>query len=130
MMKLIPFGYAAPGAEKRLEELMAADERALIVDIRYEARSRMPQWNKAALQKRWGDRYWPLSALGNVNYNNGKPIKLSMPEVGIPLLVEGLRKGCTLVVLCVCPSYSYCHRKVVCELVKAELPEVEIVNGR
>lgn len=130
MMKLIPFGYGAPKAQERLEKIMAEDERALIVDIRYEARSRMPQWNKGALQKRWGERYWPLSALGNVNYNNGHSIKLSMPEIGIPLLVEALSKGCTLVLLCVCPSYDYCHRKKVVELVKAELPEVEVIDAR
>lgn len=125
--KLISFGYALRGAEAQLEAFMAEDERALIVDIRYEARSRIPAWNSDALKRKWGDRYWPLSALGNVNYNNSQPIRLSMPDIGIPLLVEGLQKQRNLVLLCACIHYEQCHRRVVVELVKETLPGVEVI---
>ena len=77
--KLIPFGYATKDADQRLAELMR-DERTVLVDIRYKAVSRYrPQWNGKALREAWSGRYFPLSALGNVNYNNGGPIKIFMP---------------------------------------------------
>ncbi len=127
--RLIPFGYATPDAQARLEALMQ-DEKAVLVDIRYNPVSRWrPMWNKKALSERWGGRYSHVKLLGNVNYNNGGPIQIANAERGIPLVVQGLQRGLTIILLCVCKEYSTCHRRVVCDMVKEKLPGVEIVGG-
>jgi len=125
---LYPFGYAAPGASQYLATLMARP-RTLLVDIRYEAWSRRKEWNPSSLRHRYGKRYRPLRGLGNKNYNNDGPVELFMPEVGIPLLVEGLQKGYNLVLMCACKDYQHCHRKKVLELVLRALPDAPVDMG-
>jgi len=115
-------GYLAPMAERRIALLMR-DARTLIVDIRLETRSRRPEWRGSALKAKWGERYWPLSALGNENYKTAGPIKLAMPEIGIPIVVEGLQKGCNIILLCACQDESQCHRTLVAKLVQDALAE-------
>lgn len=125
--KLIPFGYLAKDADQQLEAMMR-DPRAVLVDIRYNAVSRRKEWNPHGLIRLYGSRYRPLSMLGNKNYNNDGPIEIADPKLGIPLLVEGLTKGYDLILMCACKDYATCHRKAVVDLVKAQLPQVEIVG--
>jgi hypothetical protein len=124
--KLYPLGYTAQDAGKRFVNLME-DERTVLVDIRFNPVSRhYPPWGGKALKEIWSGRYYPLSCLGNENYKGG-PIKIADPDLGIPVLMRGLQQGYNLILLCACKSYDTCHRKVVCEMVKAVLPNVEIV---
>lgn len=125
--RIIPFGYSTPNAQPTLDRLME-DKRAILVDIRYTPYSKKrPEWRQEALEARYGTRYRHVPSLGNVNHANGGEIRLANATQGIPFLVDGLRKGYTLIVMCTCANYSTCHRKTVCELVKAALPEVEVV---
>lgn len=131
--KIIPFGYAVPNAQQTLDALME-EKRAILVDIRHAPHSqRRPEWNADALMERYGGLRYRLCGkyLGNINYNQtGKPIQLANPQhrCGIPFLLDGLRKGYTLILLCACASLEQCHRKVVCDLVREAMPEVEIVR--
>jgi hypothetical protein len=125
--RLTPFGYATAEAEQRLETLMQ-DEKAVLVDIRYNPVSRWrPLWNRKALKEKWEERYFFYPSLGNVNYKNGGDIQLNDAGKGIPLLVEGLQKGRNLIILCACKQFESCHRHTVVELVRQVLPEVEVV---
>jgi hypothetical protein len=105
-----------------------AQPHTVLVDIRYMARSWRKEWNQVNLRHLFGSRYRPLPCLGNVNYNNDQPIKLSMPDIGIPLL-EGLQKGYNLILMCTCKDFEHCHRKMVVDLVKQVLPQVEVDEG-
>ncbi len=129
MSKVIPFGYSVPGAQQQLDDLMQ-DESAILVDIRYSTASkRKPEWSLKRLQERYPDRYIWIQSLGNVNfYNHGAPIKLANPIVGIHRLLSGLRQGYTLILLCTCPEYSQCHRKVVVDALLEKLPGVEVIQ--
>jgi hypothetical protein len=102
-----------------------AQSNTALVDIRYNARGRRPEWNSERLRERYGVRYKPLSCLGNKNYKGG-PIQIANPERGIPLLVDALQRGWTLILLCACAEYEQCHRKVVTEMVKAACLGVEV----
>ena len=133
-MKVIPFGYAHPGSEALLHSLMMQDEKTLLVDIR-----RMPycNWNKGknawqqkALQEKYEARYhFAGFYLGNLNYKTGGPIKIAHPDAGIRGLKMYLEDGYTLILLCGCQDYATCHRRVVCELLQAELPTLDIVQS-
>jgi hypothetical protein len=124
-------GYAQPDSEATLQTLMARNLRMLLVDIRYSPRSRWsPQWSKKALQATWGDRYWHVQALGNVNYRLADaPIQLLDAETGICWAVEHLRSGYSLILLCACREYDRCHRKLVEEQVMQVLETVTSTDG-
>lgn len=124
--KLIPFGYATKGTEERLAELMQ-DEDMMLMDIRLKPVSRWrPVWNRDALSAAWKRRYfWVGFKLGNKNYNNDLPIELVDPS-GVSSITELLRQDQSVVLLCACKDYERCHRKVVAELVRQQLPGVEI----
>ncbi len=64
---------------------------------------------------------------GNVNYKGG-PIRLANPAVGIAGLVRYLREDHDLILLCKCEDYETCHRKLIVDLLVAQLPEVEVVQ--
>lgn len=131
--KIIPFGYSTPGARERLDALMQ-DEKAYLVDIRFSTASKKkPEWSEAILSDRYA-RYMWIKALGNERRfekrptNAPIPIKIFHPEIGIPRLINGLKQGYNLILLCTCPNYETCHSKVVVDMVRKQLPEVEIVQ--
>lgn len=123
---LYPFGYGAKGSKERLEQLMA-DETIRLIDIRFNPRSSMSWWNDFALQRTWQDRYTKLGAfLGNINYKGG-PIKLVNPQVGVTQLLSILKKN-NVILLCACAQYTTCHRRIVCELLKEQMPDMEVIQ--
>lgn len=131
--KVVPFGYTGNNGLSRLDALMADDNR-LIVDIRYSPHSRWhKQWEGRELEQRYFEsfplaRYVWLQALGNVNYRNGEPIHIADAQGGI----EALKNLLTLaerdiILLCACSEYETCHRRVVVELLKQVMPEIEVL---
>ncbi len=138
--ELIPFGYSTPHAEQHLALLMRA-KNVLLIDCRYSPRSRFkPEWNRRALLEKYGDRYrFAGDLLGNIHYNNDLPMQLANKDVGIQKLVDYLLEGYTLIILCTCKEYALCHRKMICDFVQEQLPDIQImfptprwglVNGR
>lgn len=131
--KLIPFGYSVKGSEALLHSLMS-DAHTLLIDTRYTPycgwNNGKNMWQQAALQEQYGKRYhYAGKFLGNVNHNKkNADIKLAHPSVGIRGLLMYLHEGYNLILLCACREYSTCHRHVLVELVKGQLPEVEIVQ--
>jgi hypothetical protein len=123
--KVIPFGYAGRGMGA-LEHLMGNNPFVHLVDIRMSPRSHyMPAFHKACLQARFLGRYVHMPELGNVNYNTGLPIKIADPEKGIARLINGLKQGYTLILLCACKGDG-CHRWTVVDLLKQAMPDVKI----
>ena len=122
--KIIPFGYAN-GGMPLLEHLMS-ERSAYLVDIRLSPRSQWHVWNKEALQARFPKRYTHIPELGNVNYNNDQPIQIANAEQGITRLINGIKQGYTIVLLCGCKQYALCHRRTVVNLLLTALPEVEV----
>jgi hypothetical protein len=126
-VKVIPFGYGATGSMACLASLMQKPS-TLLIDTRYSPNARRPEWRKGALERKYGQRYrWAGAYLGNVNYNNGGPIQIANPVRGIHQLCGYLKEGYDLVLLCWCPEYQQCHRRVVVEMLTTQMPEVEAV---
>lgn len=126
-VKVIPFGYGATGSMAYLASLMQTPS-TLLIDTRYSPNARRPEWRKGALERKYGERYrWTGAHLGNVNYNNDGPIALANPVRGVHQLCRYLQEGYDLVLLCWCPEYEQCHRRVIVEMLVAHMPEVEII---
>lgn len=112
---LYTFGYSG----RRPEELLALAEQldAIITDIRFSPRSRVPQWSGGRLVRFLGDRYCHLPALGNRNYKGG-PMELVDPETGIAQVADLLAHQ-PVVLLCVCADVERCHRRLAAEAITA-----------
>jgi uncharacterized protein (DUF488 family) len=112
---LYTFGYSG----KQPDELLALAEQldAIVVDIRFSPRSRVPQWSGGRLARLLGDRYCHLPALGNRNYKGG-PIELVDLETGIAQVADLLAHQ-PVILLCVCGDVQHCHRRLAAEAIAA-----------
>jgi hypothetical protein len=107
LQTLYTFGYGDTGSETlhRLRD----DLDALVVDIRFNPRSRLAHWNAGPLQRLFGDHYEHLPALGNLNYRAGGPVEFMDLTMGIHRLLELLLVK-PVILLCACSDYQVCHR--------------------
>lgn len=118
MPLLRTFGYQGlqPGQIARLAE----DMDALVVDTRFRAFSRAPQWSRSAFQALLGARYRHMPAFGNANFQTPgmENVRLANPEAGAQLLLEqaqaeGWADDKVVLLMCTCAEAERCHRSVV-----------------
>jgi uncharacterized protein (DUF488 family) len=129
MSNLVTIGYTEENAQERIDAFLAQEEAALI-DIRLSPRSRWRSaFNKAALEARYPMQYIHVQALGNVNYQNrALGIDLLDAKSGIQALLYLIEDEHAIMLLCACKDYEACHRKIVYELVMAEMSKAEQAN--
>ena len=72
---IFTFGYLGRSPDDLAAIL--AERGAMLVDIRFQPRSRVPAWNGGRLAARFGDAYLHLPQLGNRNYRTGGPVELA-----------------------------------------------------
>ena len=96
------------------------EQDAVLCDIRFMPRSRVPGWNRAQLERLMGARYRHLKALGNQNYKGG--------EIALVDITEGLRQIEALldqfdnvVLMCACRDAQRCHRRLVADEASRQL---------
>ncbi|HZO72821.1 MAG TPA: ASCH domain-containing protein [Ktedonobacteraceae bacterium] len=124
--KVYPVGYGRHGALEYVDRLMMQPQM-LLIDTRFRPKSWCIDWREGTLQKKYGKRYRRAGAyLGNVNFQGG-PITLSNPTEGIRGLCMYLDEGYDLILLCQCPTYHTCHRKVVVDLLLQQV-SVEVIQ--
>jgi hypothetical protein len=126
------YGAQSPDWSWELPAVMRFNSQAVIVDTRQSPRCDWSAtWQRPTLEQTWGKRYiWKGDLLGNLNYRNpGLPIQLANEVAGVSWVIQCLQQGWTLILLCGCPTYDRCHRKVIYDRVKArvgdQLPEYE-----
>lgn len=107
-------GYTGHKPDALARRAQALD--AVVVDIRFAPRSRVPHWNKAPLERLLGDRYRWVHAFGNANYKGG-PISLVDPDRGADI-VSRMADRQNVILLCACAETQYCHREEVGELMR------------
>lgn len=121
---IIPVGYGARLHRRLITRALACLPTALLVDIRWSSRSRLPGWSGAALRRRYGACYRDLGRLlGNRAYREPGQIRLPTLPEGVQALLQLLEQGQSpLLLLCGCAVYERCHRRVICEAVQAADP--------
>ena len=104
-------GYLAGWTPEALAAAVTEQE-AVLCDIRFMPRSRVPGWNRVQLERLMGARYRHLKAFGNRNYKGG--------EIALVDITEGLRQVEALldqfdnvVLMCACRDARQCHRRLV-----------------
>ncbi len=124
--KVYPVGYSMPGSLQYIEQLMIQPQM-LLIDTRFSPKSWSVDWRKESLREKYGNRYRLAGAyLGNLNFQGG-PIELADPEEGIRGLRRYLEEGYDLILLCQCPQYHTCHRKVIVDLLLQQI-SVEVIH--
>ena len=131
-MELLTIGYMEDNAMELIAAFMS-DENAVLLDIRETPRSRWkPAFNRNQLIEQFGGfRYgwWP--EFGNINHrpeDRHKGIVLADPQTGLERIRKVLESGRKVMLLCACKDYERCHRKVVYELIMAEMAKGEKSN--
>jgi len=110
MNDVFAFGYAGRKLPTLVQNIKDAD--AVLVDIRYSPRSRVPTWTRRNLEEAFGDRYvWAGDTLGNVLYRT-TAIQIVDAVTGMELLLSIAEKN-PVALMCVCERESECHRRVI-----------------
>lgn len=113
----MPQIYTAGYSGHTPQQLLAAANalNAIVVDVRFSPFSRVPGWSDKELKFLLGERYHHIVALGNVNHSNEQQMQLLNEQLGLDC-IEGMAKCISLILLCGCPCYDSCHRKLIHEL--------------
>jgi hypothetical protein len=123
---LYTFGYGMLGAGPIIEQLVELGVK--IYDIRFSPRSRVHKWRKPFLREWLGDYYVHLPALGNIHYNDpSQGIELADPATGVPLVVQPLRQGQHVALMCVCKEHDGCHRSDAADEILKQIPDAILV---
>ena len=92
----------------------------ILVDIRLKPYSRTPEWNQKRLEAALGANYlWLGESLGNRNYKGG-PIDIIDLDRGLTAIRTLIDTNETVVVMCMCPQVTECHRNVVLDRLRAD----------
>lgn len=128
MSELLTIGYAEPGAQERIDAFLRENHTGALIDIRLSPRSRWhPAFTRSVLASKYPEQYIWMPEFGNLNYkpeDREKGIEIAAPETGLARILYLLNDPLCehpLMLMCACKDYEQCHRKVVYELVMAEL---------
>ena len=111
---LYTIGYGGMSAGRLAKIVHALN--AMLVDIRFRAASRKPEWNKGALLNLLGDRYVHVPSWGNELYRSGG-MKIANYQAG-KKMIESI--AMPVVLLCACASPEECHRTVVGDMLRTD----------
>jgi uncharacterized protein (DUF488 family) len=114
MKQVYTIGYSGRQPQHLLN--LAARIDAVIYDIRFSPRSRVPAWNGRALAAAWGDRYRHVGTLGNKNYKGGD-IELVDYEAGKAAIAASPKP---VILMCVCADPAICHRTFIAQLLRRD----------
>jgi len=97
-----------------------AENGAVLCDIRFMPRSRVPGWNRAQLKRLIGAQYRHVKALGNQNYRGGEIALVDLPG-GLQQVEALLDEFDSVVLMCACRDLQRCHRRLVADEVGRQL---------
>lgn len=121
-------GYARLSRESLLERLQLADVNH-IADIRLRPTSPRFIWGGAAIRN-WfaphGITYSHHQGLGNAALDEDSPPVLADPDADTTLILDAIREGKRIVLLCACLRDSECHRSLVARHLQAALPGLTV----
>ena len=110
MNPVYSFGYTGRQLSTLQESI--GKSNALLLDIRFSPRSRVPMWNRRNLEMTFGDRYlWVGNLLGNSMYRTNSIAIVDMAR-GLELISRIAAKQ-PVALMCVCASPIGCHRSTI-----------------
>jgi hypothetical protein len=124
--RVATIGYHQPQAWQIVSR-MVAEQDWLLVDIRYNRRSYLEEWSGSSLRRRFRSSYHALPELGDVNQlAPGNPMQLLDPTTGLAKVGLLLEAGMDCLLICACPQWQQCHRRLMATLLKQTYPALEV----
>jgi hypothetical protein len=100
-----------------------------LVDIRYNRRSYLEEWSGSSLRRHFRDSYHAVPELGDVNHlDPANPMQLLDPTMGPAKVGLLLEAGMDCLLVCACPTWQHCHRRLVATLLKQTYPMLEVTH--
>lgn len=103
------FGYQKRTVQEVFE--FCKLRKATLIDIRYSADSKREEFKQDNLKNLFRGRYCHVPELGNTAYRSGE-ISISDMTIGLEI-VACWCEDMPIALMCVCPKYETCHRKLV-----------------
>lgn len=125
---LYTIGYGGRLSNANLLSLLVQQGVTILADVRLSPSSRIPGFTRPALARAcnaYNMRYVWIEALGNLNYKS-TGTRLKDPRRGLAELKALIEQG-TVALLCACRKHDDCHRAVIAEKVKKQVPGLAVV---
>jgi len=117
-------GYS--GRKPEEVKQIACDLGAVLFDIRFSPRSRIPQWAGSNVKALVGaGNYLHMKALGNANYKVDGPIAILDYNAGRLAIEQSTRP---VILMCACTHYATCHRATVANMLQSDGFTVEEIG--
>lgn len=125
---LYTFGYATVRDGKGLRARLD-DKVDLVIDVRINRFSGLIPFSTRTQEtvERAGYEYLWVQGLGNAGHRRPGPMRLVNPS-HVEVVLAELREGRNVALMCACPNIWRCHRRLISQLVREAIPEVEVVN--
>jgi len=101
----------------------------LVVDVRIHRFSGLIPFSKQTHEtvEAAGYEYLWLKGLGNAGHRRPGPTRLADPSQ-VQVVLGQLRLGRNVAIICACPNIWRCHRRLVSQLAREAIPELEVIN--
>lgn len=122
--------YTIGYSGRKPEEIkrIVRDMDAVLFDIRFSPRSRIPQWAGSNVSALVGaGSYRHLEALGNSNYKGDGPVEIVNYSAGLAAILASDRP---VILMCACTDPTTCHRTVVAHMLAADGLEVVEIGSK
>ncbi len=126
--RVATLGYHQPQAWQIVTRMMC-EQAWHLVDIRSSRRSYLEEWSGSSLLRHFRYSYHPVPELGDVNQlATANPVQLLDPTTGLAKVGLLLEAGIDCLLLCACPDWQHCHRRLVATLLKQVYPALEVTH--
>ncbi len=126
--RVATIGYHQPQAWQIVTR-MVSEQGWHLVDIRYNRRSYLEEWSGSSLRRHFGYSYHAVPELGDVNHlAPANPIQLLDPTTGLAKVGLLLEAGFNCLLVCACPDWRHCHRRLVASLLQQVYPPLEVTH--
>jgi Protein of unknown function, DUF488 len=124
--RIATIGYHQPQAWQIVTRMVCEQDWHL-VDIRYNRRSYLDEWSGSSLWRHFRSSYHAVPELGDVNQlAPANPLQLLDPATGLATVTTWLEAGIDCLLLCACPDWQRCHRRLVATLLQQVYPALEV----
>lgn len=124
--RVATIGYHQPQAWQIVSR-MICEQGWHLVDIRSNRRSYLEGWSGASLRRHFRQSYHTVPELGNLHdLEADQPVQLADPATGLAKVTTWLEAGIDCLLLCACPNWRRCHRRLVATLLKQTYPALEV----
>jgi hypothetical protein len=124
--RVATIGYHQPETWQIVTRMVAEHDWHL-VDIRSSRRAYLEEWSGTSLRRLFRNSYHAVPELGDVNHlTPTNPMQLADPTTGLAKVGLLLEAGMDCLLLCGCPDWQHCHRRLVVGLLQQVYPALEV----